>query len=329
MPRDPSMSDGVPPTPGAELCTIARGVTMTQHPTDTIGRSLDWLREQLERHRYPVKSGSLLHIAFSRCIRLRACFEVHRGPRLTLPETLRFYGDAYGIDWMSKVIHRSVRDGMDVRRRFWAALGDPGADVVVTRAGRLSQSRDLVWELILGALCQRVATKVDFEEPDVRCEFEGRKIAIAAKVSYRPRNIWTNAVTKGISQANGRGSVAVVAVNTANVAPLHAWLRKSHARGFSVGPRAGEWASLRTARWCYRALQLEPAMVNLAPLATMPTGVVFLVPVLLMVEEQPVPFFYLHMPVTAQGDRGPDFEFVSALCQTGNNTLDRVGPGTE
>jgi hypothetical protein len=329
MPSDLASPYGVPPRVGAESCTIARGVTMTQHPTGTIGSSIDWLREQLDHHSYPVKSGSPLQIAFSRCVRLRACFEVHRGPRLDFPETLRFYGDGYGIDWMSKVIRRAVRDGMEVNRRFWAALGDPRADVIVTRAGRPSQSRDLVWELILGALCQRVATKVAFEEPDVRCQFQGRTIAIAAKVVYRRRNIWTNAVTKGISQANGRGSVALVAVNTANVAPIPAWLRKSHVRGFSVGPRAGEWASLRTATWCYRALQLEPAMVNLAPLATMPTGVVFFVPVLLVVEEQPVPFFYFHMPVTAQGERGPDFEFVSALCQTGNTTLDRVGTGTE
>jgi hypothetical protein len=319
--RGPSQASSLPEH---EPWTIARGLEMREHAADAIGSSLDWLSEQLAARKRPVVAGSALHLAFLRCRELRRCFEVHRGPRLTPRQELKFFGDAFGIDWMSKLLHRAVLDGLQVPQSLWSALGDPRADVIITRAGSQSKSRDLVWELILGALCSRVATSVVFAEPDVRCEFQGHTIAIAAKVSYRSRNLWINAVEKGMSQANGRGSVGLVAVNAASVAPLGSWLRACKQRGFTLGPRAGEWASAKTAQWCEHALRVAPAMVTLANVPAMPTGVVFFLPILLSVADQPGPFFYLHMPATWQGEHGPDFQFVSALCETSKTSLDRV-----
>jgi len=297
---------------------------MIEHDPTAIGSSLDWLRNQLRSHGIAIAERSALDLAFARCLELRQCFEVHRGPRLPTPrEQLTWFGDAFGIDFMSKLLHRAVLDGLDVPKKLWSALGNPTADVILTRAGKPSQPRDHVWELMLGALCQRVATSVVFAEPDVRCEFRGDQLAIAAKVSYRPRNIWDNAVSKGIKQANGRGSLGLVAVNAANIAPLKTWLRSCRRRGFSPGPRPGEWASAKTARWCDLALDAERGVVTLARPA-MPTGIVFFLPILLIVEEQPGVFFYLHMPSTWQGDGGPDFAFVSALCEASKTILDRV-----
>lgn len=303
---------------------IARGLEMREHDARAIGSSLDWLRSEMAAHRHPVVDGSALALAFLRCAELRRCFEVKKGPKLTPRQTLRFFGDAYGMDFLSKLLHRAVLDGLEVPMRLWKALGDPRADVVLTRTGSPSQSRDFVWELMFGALCKRVATTVSFDEPDVRCDFNGESTAIAAKVSYRSRNLWTNAVSKGMSQANGRGSLGLVAVHAANIAPLKAWLQASIRRGFKPGPRAGEWASGQTARWCETALGVERSVANLAGIPTMPTGVVFFVPIVVVVDVQPVPFFYLHMPVTSRGDDGPDFEFVSALCQATHTVLDRV-----
>lgn len=320
----PQPTQADPLAPAGEPWLLARCMEVRDHDPGALGTSLVWLRTQLAAHRRPVVDGSALDLAIRRCITLRTYLEARQGPTYTLRHQLRFFSEAYGIDFMSKAIHAAVLAGLHVPSALWRALGDPQADVIITRAGKPSQSRDLVWELVLGALCKRVASSVVFDEPDVRCEFRGNTIAIAAKVAYGKRNIWTNGVEKGMSQANGRGAVGLVAVNATNIAPLHLWLRQCERRGFREGPRPSEWASLRAAVWCDRVLQVEPAMINLAKVPTMPTGVMLFVPIVLTVEGSPGMFFYLHIPASWQGEHGPDAEFVFALCEGSKTVLDRV-----
>jgi hypothetical protein len=191
---------------------------------------------------------------------------------------------------MTKAIHRAVVTGLDVPGRFWTALSDEGADVLVTRKGRQSEPRDLVWELLLGALCHRVANEVRFEEPDVTCTLGGRRIAIAAKVAYSSRNIWSNPVDKGMLQAQGRGDVGLVAVNMVSILPLRQWLVTCERRRFRPGVRVAQWASRKAHRWCEDA-GAENATTDIAHrLRTpdrepMPSGVVFFMPVIVAVDQ--------------------------------------------
>ncbi len=81
---------------------------------------------------------------------------------------------------------------------------------------------------------------------------------------------------------------------------------------------------MKTARWGDEQLrvQLPAAKHEMSP--AMPTGVLFFLPILLSVEDQAGPFFYLHMPASWEGQHGPDFEFVTALCEASKTVLDRV-----
>lgn len=79
---------------------------------------------------------------------------------------------------------------------------------------------------------------------------------------------------------------------------------------------------MKTARWCDDQLLAQLPAAKHEMSAAMPTGVVFFLPILLSVADQPGPFFYLHMPVTWQGERGPDFEFVSALCEASKTVFE-------
>ncbi len=98
----------------------------------------------------------------------------------------RFAFDAIGTDFLTKALHRN-RCIVDARfDKAWRSLraGDPILTGPTQLQGPVSRPRDFSWELLLASLVATFATNVRMAEPDVVCEFQGKRVGLAAKVFY-------------------------------------------------------------------------------------------------------------------------------------------------
>lgn len=301
---------------------LAGGATLVRRPADYIGGSIPWLRHELAARGFAIPEASPLSRAFRRCASLRRVIAQHGTYScLTRKREFHWLADAFAADFLSKTIHRAVGRGLEIDVPFWRALGDAAADVLVTRRGPRSQSRDLVWELVIASLCTVFAEDVCLAEPDVTCKFEGHRIAIAAK-SFYGRNLWAR-VDEGLGQARPHGELSLVLANAAGVLPAMTWLRLSRLRAFTDPERALAWASSQALAWCDR-VGVTLATRHLSLRADQPIGVVFFMPLILSLVDTPVSFLYPHMPVTSAGKEGVDFAFTSAFCVACGRALDPV-----
>jgi hypothetical protein len=218
--RTPRRTPRTAGSPGRIMSFIfepATGVTLTS-ATNT-GKHGEWFREFLADR--GIALGS--HTPFARSLatlqRFAGLTAGDPQPQLTVREMYVLAADGIGTDFMTKAIHRTIARTAEPFTTFWPEFAV--ADAVQTRRGVDSQSRNRLWELLVGALVADFATDIGAEEPDLRCTFLGRRWGIACKSFYtQNRNRQVEAIVEGAKQLEGtpvdRG---IVAVNLGNVFP--------------------------------------------------------------------------------------------------------------
>ncbi|MGO9836455.1 MAG: hypothetical protein ACLP1X_19815 [Polyangiaceae bacterium] len=175
-------------------------------PLDRIGTSSAWLRDRL------ADAGARLHPA-SKLARALGNLDDLRGKALrnevfsfrTTDAAYDFFASAVGADFLSKALHWGAECGFKLGVDRWRHLtsGNP----IVTNLGAPSTERNLTWEVIIASLASTFAQDVGFDEPDVRCAFQGKTFAVAAKVAYSERSTpcMSPVLSRGPQRRQARG----------------------------------------------------------------------------------------------------------------------------
>jgi len=169
-------------------------------PPSVIGASVPWFRQRLETLGHEVNPSSALALELTALEKYRAA---------PIAESTVKYRDAAevtehqlrvrGTDFITKALHRADASGWTAwqERVQYLLSGIPN---LLARSTR-SQARDLAWEILLGAICSGFCSEVSFDEPDLTCIFNGRRIGIAAKMLYSSKpNKQLNKIVEGAKQ---------------------------------------------------------------------------------------------------------------------------------
>lgn len=284
---------------------------------DEIGTSATWLEAQIEEKVGPLNPSAGLAIGLRGLTEFRKQALADETFKFsTADETYDYFMDAIGADFVSKALHWGWECGFRPPADKWELLrsGDPN----VARPGVSSSARNQVWELVIAALASTFATDVCFEEPDVCCSFEGKRVAIAAKVVYSEAKV-PERILEGFSQADGKADASLVFLDVVKLYPQVDTFRLSHARRHRDGGQLLDMMVGSVNRWCER-WDLAALGTKIGRRATQPVGVAFFVPMLLHVHDHPVPFFYTHMPLRWPGE-GVDYAFTTAFLRACNQVL--------
>lgn len=302
------MTDAVAEEPGSSG-------PLVKWPDGTMAASVEWLREQLQTLGIAIHSDCGLAWSLRRLDILQGMLETHVNIRFGgRDEFVNFFLESDGADFLSKTLHRGTLAGLSLDRMRWRHLvcGNPIPTMKATR----SYERDRVWETVLAAAMATFCQNVQFAEPDVTGNFQGRPFGVAAKVAYSDENLWPN-VEKGAAQAEGLSSASVVFVNVVNLLPVAEVYEAT--RAFSTNQEASDFAKGWADGWCQQA-QARAFAIEWSQRAKNPVGVAFFMPLLVHAVVQPVPFYYVSMPVVSK-DPSPDYEFARAFLQSCNTVL--------
>jgi hypothetical protein len=286
---------------------------LIERPLDVIGTSLAWLDARLQQKGIVVPAGSELAQARARTESYRQGALAGRSFKFPSPEdAFDFVADAVGADFLSKALHLGANCGLTLTDEQWKFLvkGDP----ILTRAGPDSQWRNWTWELVIASLAASFATNVTFDEPDVLCDFGGKRFAIAAKMAYVEGSV-AKAVRKGFKQADGKGDATLVMVNAAGIYPARSTFG---VHDFPDGKAGVRLMKPAVDRWAL-SFGFEGLNRSLLQKSSVPIGVAFFVPMFLKVGGVPAPFLCTQMPVCWDGDNGPDYAFATEFlhaCQS-------------
>jgi hypothetical protein len=290
--------------------------TIFKWPLESLGASVSWFRAQLASAGVNLHPRSAMRLALERLDTLRGMALANVPFRTQEREAAYdFFSDAIGADFLTKTLHRGVSSGLQLDRDRWhhCVAGDP----IVTRPGSESDDRNRLWETVMACVIATFAARVKFEEPDVVCDYEGASVGVAAKFSRSSRKLWKN-VGKGASQARSRADVALIGVNVIDILPVKELFVESTYRGdnqpSTTVAKIKEWAI----RWCDRP-ELQAMATKLRD-GNQVVGVAFFMPLLVMFESNPVPFFYTHMPLT-WADGSADFSFARSFLQACHTVL--------
>ena len=283
---------------------------------DAIGTSCTWLQRRLEAEGVRVHPDSRLARGLEAVANLE---DESRHPgrfRLDCADSAyAFWTQGVGIDFLAKALHRAWRLGLRPPASFWKSLasGEPN----VFYAANSSTERNAVWELLAASLCTTFCDDVAFEEPDVTCTYRGKKVNVAIKVVYSERKL-RERILEGFEQSTNHGSdIDIVFVNVVGLLPQVALLEQSTAEHFDSVTRAAEWALARAHEWSSGS-DLNVIHRKLEERASRPVTVAYFMPMLLTIDDDPAPLFYVHCPLTTEG---ADYSFARELLRTCNNTL--------
>lgn len=289
------------------------------HDLEQIGTSAEWFRDRLAAEEIRLHGSSSLAVALNRLREFRT--GAAEGRTWRFPDARSAYGwfvEAIGADFLTKAIHAGAEAGFTLPKGRWTLLcsGDP----ILTRPGERSRERDQTWETVLASLAATFAGEVTFAEPDIVCEFSGKRFAIAAKVGYSRDNLLPN-IEKGFEQADGKAAASLVFLNAASLYPQVETFDWSKSRRFQSNDEAVEVMNASIGRWCDNELPLASLTRQVRARGTEPIGVAFFFPLLLSFRDHPVPYFYSHMPLTWAGAAGPDYEFTKAFLNACSHIL--------
>lgn len=237
-------------------------------------------------------------------------------------EFVRLFVEGDGADFLSKTLHRGAMAGLALDRIRWKDLvcGNP----IPTMKAAQSNERDRVWETVLAAVMATFCERVQFAEPDITGEFQGRTFGVAAKVAYSEGKLWPN-VNKGAAQGDGRSSASVVFVNVVNLLPVAEVYEKT--RALSTNQEVFDFIKRWADGWCQQP-QARAFSAEWSQRAKNPVGVAFFMPLLAHAVIQPVPCYYVSMPVVWSDDPSPDYEFARAFLQSCNTVLGLLPPAS-
>jgi hypothetical protein len=289
---------------------------LVKWPDGTMAASVEWLRKQLQTLGIAVHPNCGLAWSLRRLDVLQGMLATHANiPFGGRDEFVNFFIEGDGADFLSKTLHRGTLAGLALDRGRWRQLvcGNP----IPTMKATQSNERDHVWETVLAAVMATFCQNVQFAEPDVTGDFDGRRFGVAAKVAYSNEKLWPN-VEKGAAQGDGLSSASVVFVNVVNLLPVAEVYEAT--RAFSTNQEVSDFVKSWADGWCQQA-QARAFAAEWSRKAKNPVGVAFFMPLLVHAVIQPVPCYYVSMPLVWSEDPSPDYEFARAFLQSCNTIL--------
>jgi hypothetical protein len=278
--------------------------------------SVEWLREQLHTLGIAIHTDCGIAWSLRRLDIFQGMLATHANIQFGGRDNLvNFFIESDGADFLSKTLHRGTLAGLALDRTRWRHLvsGNPIPTMKATR----SYERDRVWETVLAAVMATFCQNVQFAEPDVTGDFQGRPFGVAAKVAYSNGNLWPN-VEKGAAQADGLSSASVVFVNVVNLLPVAEVYEATCA--LSTNQEVSDFVKRWADGWCQQP-QARAFAAEWSQKAKSPVGVAFFMPLLVHAVVQPVPCYYVSMPFVWSEDPSPDYEFARAFLQSCNTIL--------
>lgn len=169
-------------------------------PIEVLGSCVPWFESFVRQNGRNVPPSSALAVALQRLADLR----VRASEPLTFSssvEALRYFQDAHGADFVTKLLHMGVSAGLQIPPDRLAEFlkGDP----ILTRPGASSTSRNRTFEVLLACATATFAQNVRFEEPDVICTFREQDFFIPIKAVYSEAKVFER-IKEGVHQAAAR-----------------------------------------------------------------------------------------------------------------------------
>ena len=281
-----------------------------------IGTSVDWLRDHLQAMGVRVHSEARLAAGFAAVESFREIAHTHDVVRFENADLAHdFWSEAVGMDFLSKALHHAWDLGLRPAKPYWSSLAS--AEPNVFRPANSAQERNRVWELLVASICRTFCDDVTLEEPDVMCSYRGQSVAVALKVAYSERKLWTRTLD-GFKQAFAReAEVDIVFVNVVGLMPNAELLRQSARKQFPDAKPAIEWAKRWASDWCSGS-ELIALHHKLQERASRPATIAFFMPIMMRVQGVFAPLFYVHCPATSEG---PDLEFATEFLHACNVAL--------
>jgi hypothetical protein len=288
-------------------------------PIEVLGSCVPWFEGFLRRNGRSVPPGSALALALSRLADLRA----RAAEPLTFPsasEALRYFQDAHGADFVTKLLHMGVSAGLEIPPNRLAEVlkGDP----ILTRPGASSLERNRTLEVLLACAVATFTELVRFEEPDVVCKFDSQDFFIPVKVVYSEAKLFQR-IKEGVDQAAARPHGGVVVVDVVSLLPTQRLFDLTAATTFSSPSDAGSWLREWSRVW-HEQLPLNEWSAAIRRRTTKPIGVAFFLPLVVMVQGLPRTCWLLDMPL--RSTKGPDYDFTTGLVQCFDGILGYCPP---
>ncbi len=268
------------------------------HPDDRAGSSGPWLETKLKDEKLTIHPQSGIAIALKSLQQLRQLI-LSKGSTGVRPveELYKLFSEGYGADLLTKALHWGYDSGLRLSQEQWKYL--ISANPNIASPGQSSTERNKVWEIVIGSIAKTFCAQVDFTEPDLICNYEGEKIAVAAKVIYSDEQVVQN-VRKGFKQAKAVGDADEIDAYFifANIVNIYPFLDifKQTAKSQS-SDKMTDLLLNNVTSWCDR-LPLMKEAKRLKEQTNKPVGVGFFIPFTLVLNGNPMPFFYVHMPLT-------------------------------
>jgi hypothetical protein len=269
------------------------------HPDERAGASGPWLEAKLKEEGLVVHVESGISHALAKLNQLRELV-LSKGStgKRPLKDLYTFFSESYGVDFLTKALHWGHDSGLRLTNNQWKLITKANPNIATK--GESSTERNKVWEIIIGSIAKTFCDHVSFEEPDILCTYGKYKISVAAKMAYSEENIFEN-VRKGLKQAKGAGRTNevdsyLIFVNIVNIYPFFDVFKKT------MGPQTAANGLNKllideVTAWCDKLPLLKEAK-RLREETNKPVGVGFFIPFTLVVAGNPMPFFYVHMPLT-------------------------------
>jgi hypothetical protein len=230
-------------------------------------------------------------------------------------DALRYLQDAYGADFLTKVLHMGVHAGLQLppRRLPDVVFGDP----ILTRPGPHSTRRSFAWEVIVASAAATIADDVRFEEPDIVCSFQGRDFVIPVKTVNSEGQLGRR-IKEGVKQAESRPHGGLVVVDVVALAPHDRLFELMTQTGFPSAADAAQFAR-QWSRYFYEQYPLGAWAEDIRRRTDKPIGVAFFTPLMLWVDGGPRSCWFFDVPLRSR--HGPDYEFASGLLDCFNRVL--------
>ena len=184
-----------------------------------MGGASEWFRDFLRSKGLSVHPGSSLERSLRALETVTAWTRGAPMPVLSPEERYAVASEAFGIDFLTKVLHQSLPELEEPMHDYWPLLVRGDANQI--RAGRSETARNLLWELLVAALVAKFTTQIRRVEPDLHCTFLERRWGLACKAFYSfdvDRQV--DAIVEGAKQLESASvDRGVVVVNVANIFP--------------------------------------------------------------------------------------------------------------
>lgn len=288
-------------------------------PIEVLGSCVPWFETFLRRNGRNVPPGSALAVALSKLADLRA----RAAEPLTFPssvEALRYFQDAHGADFVTKLLHMGTSAGLEIPPARLAEVlkGDP----ILTRPGASSLERNRTLEVLLACAAATFSEQVRFEEPDVVCTFGSQDFFIPIKVVYSEAKLFQR-IKDGVDQAAARPHGGVVVIDVVSILPTQRLFDLTAATDFSSLSDAGNWLREWSRVW-HEQLPLNDWSAAIRRRTNKPIGVAFFLPLVVMVHGLPRTCWLLDMPL--RSTNGPDYDFTTGLLQCFDGILGYCPP---